>query len=206
MLRLIAQCARRYPTGMSYLLPFLFLIGCQENGKQINPLSKSFFPNEIGNQWVYSVYDSTKLTQYDVTITITSTDFINNRKVNVWTIEYPGRTETNFVSVDNDTINFWGSDRITVEHTYLLPFSIGNRWTGSWIGDQYNIIGQQSITVGGQTFQNAYNIKEFATSPNFRRTKDEWFVPYLGMVKRYRFEYDFSLPDDKVWTLKSRKL
>ena len=172
----------------------------------MNVNSKMSFPNQVGDRWVYDVFDSTSLNSYDVTVTISTATSVRNKIMNVWTFKYPTRLDTNYVTTNSDTIVFIAKDKTTVIDTYVLPLAAGSKWFGSWIFDIYSIPQRSTVSVHGQSFEGSFNVKEIATSPNFRRSKDEWFTPYVGMVKKYRFEYAFSLPDNKVWYLKSWNL
>ena len=164
---------------------------------------KDFFPNEIGNEWVYEVYDSMTSKQYDVTIRIVGrTAFTQNVDAKVWTFKYPDKIDTNYVVTDNNVVKIYARDKFERKDTYVLPLVVNATWLGSWIYDKYQVIGRDSISVNKIHFIEAFNIKENAVSHNFIRTKDEWFVPNLGMVKKYRFEYY----ENKAWKLKSSKL
>jgi hypothetical protein len=197
--------------GKSQIMNFLLVcsllfFSCQENDVPLNVNSQLLFPNQVGNRWVYNVYDSGAVTSYDVTVTISSTTTIKNKIVNIWIFKYPNKIDTNYVTVNSDTIIFFARDKITVVDTYVLPLAVGNKWVGEWINDNYTVTQQSAVSVNGRSFQDSFNIKENARSPNFIRIKDEWFTPFIGAVKRSRFEYDLAPPTNRVWYLKSWNL
>jgi hypothetical protein len=197
--------------GKSQIMNFLLVcsllfFSCQENDVPLNVNSQLLFPNQVGNRWVYNVYDSTALTSYDVTVTISSTTSIKNKIVNIWTFKYPNMIDTNYVTVKSDTITFFARNKITVVDTYVLPLTVGNKWMGDWINDNYTVTQQSAVSVDWRSFQGSFNIKENARSPNFIRIKDEWFAPFVGTVKKSRFEYDLAPPTNRVWYLKSWNL
>lgn len=192
-------------------ITIILLVGsaCASSDSSIPSItySKDYFPNSVGNEWVYSVYDSVLAKQETVIVKIVGTKMLSTGQIGtIWTFHYPERTDTNYVVIQNDTVVFHSSSLFGVTHTYVIALFSGESWIGDWIYDQYSVPTIGSKIVNKVQFDSAAQIREYGYSPNFLRRKDEWFVPRLGMVYRYRFEYDFSLPDIKVWTLVSSKL
>ena len=185
------------------------IAACSSNDQVAPAISygSAYFPNEVGDEWVYDVYDSVQEKRYSVTVRVAGTIMLPQKgATKIWTFQYPEAIDTNYVVRTNDTIVFYSKDLIDKVHVFVVPMTVGNTWFGGWLYDQYMVSSLTSKKVNGVSYDSAYLINENGNSPNYRRIKAEWFVPKLGMVERYRFEYDFSLPDIKVWSLKSSRL
>lgn len=199
--------------GFNMLVYFLTLvvgISCSYDTQEKIPVitySKDYFPNSIGNEWVYDVFDSITNKEYEVKITIVkAVPFSPGVIAKMWKIKYPTRIDSLFVVEDNGTVKVYDWNKYSRADTYILPLNVGATWQGSWTYDLYRVEKQDSIIINNNHFKNGINILELGTAPNYKRTKNEWFIPYLGMARRYRYEYNLSLPDYKAWRIKSSNL
>jgi hypothetical protein len=160
-----------------------------------------YFPNDIGNVWRYEVIDSTRLRKDYVTVRVTGTTSVQNLEAKIWTYQYPYKTDTSYVVATDTSVIVFNSDRYSTAMTYVLPLQSGRTWKGAWIFDDYVIGKSDSVALSNGQKRWGYNIKETGTSPNYLRTRNEWFVPYYGTALLHRYEYNNGPADHKYWQL-----
>ncbi|HEV3224794.1 MAG TPA: hypothetical protein VGZ90_18065 [Puia sp.] len=170
----------------------LMALGCKKNNI-VNTKSQDLFPNKIGNSWHYLVKDTTVRgnldsgsVQYNVDVLIVDTVKLpNGITAAVWQFHYPYGIGSNFVFQTGDTVQFMDRTNSFMIRQYILPFSIGSSWKYTPGIASVSVIGQGSITVGNNSFADAWQIYGSAGFPDGIFTIDEWFADHVGFVRKY---------------------
>lgn len=171
------------------LIGFLILISsCKQNPAQ-PPSAKptDYFPNQIGNTWIYSFYDSVTNNADTVTIKITGeTTLPDNKRATIWQRKFSNYTDTFLVSIYADTVRIIPKQNIYVEWIntkFIFPLYVGLKWVGDFIRDTCMVVEKSSYTVPAGSFTNTFRIDEWWMGFNDYGAKSIWFVPKVGIVK-----------------------
>ncbi|MGH2642947.1 MAG: hypothetical protein ACRDE2_03280 [Chitinophagaceae bacterium] len=175
-------------------------------------LSNHYFPNQIGDKWVYQRIDSTWSNSVKTeTIKVTITDTIsvgNSIEATIWAYQYPDTTVYRYVVDQNNLVLFYDSKSADYfVNSYQLPLAINGHWRGQIISDTAQVISENdSLNVPAGVFKDGYEIHETAYGPNYQYSKIEFFVPYIGMVMMHRYERNLGPIDNSTWQLISYSL
>lgn len=195
------------------LLSALLVSSCDKDKTPLDtmPANKSaseYFPNKVGDKWIYNVYDSVKVRMDEVSVEITGTTTMPKGEVaNVWIYKYPEKTDTNFVFQSGDTVKFirasdLNPDYYVIRKKYIIPLSVGNSWTNLFLYDSIHIIKETSLLVNNLKFDSTYFLIDKGRTFNYFIYAEEYFKPTIGIVQLSKYEYDFFIPENKVWYLK----
>ncbi len=203
---------------MKTILKILFLSGIigitafscgNEKQPRPNPLpgdtlsAKEAFPNQVGDSWSYSVFDSTTLKTQTVVVKIVGdTLFSNGDRFKIWEYRYPDKTDTGYVNIVNDTINFnFKSGFYNTKYTF--PLYVGKSWLSGKSGSTHSSTVEkiESITVPAGTFKDCYQIKTTIVGYNYGLVTNDWFMPGVGFIQHHINERSFGPADIQVWKL-----
>lgn len=194
---------------LSGLLALMVFFSCDRNNNATPNPSKSdtvaiaAFPNQIGDSWTYSVFDSITLKTQTVVVKITGdTVFSNNEKFKVWEYFYPDKRETVYVNIVGDTVNF--NFKYGFYNTkYIFPLFFGKSWLSGKPGINPPTIVEnvESLTLPAGTFNDCYQIKTTLASYNYVLITTNWFMPGVGFVQKHIFERNLGLADVQTWKL-----
>lgn len=189
-------------TILSCCVSLLFALGCRKNShNNNNQSSASIFPNEVGDNWTYIVNDTSYsdyqpnpiIAQYNMTVSIIdSVTLAGGIKANVWVYSYSGKTDTNYIFLSGDTINFASNKRSYLEivRRYIIPFRLHNSWKYNMnSNNDITVDSQANIIVGKNQFDNSFHISGHPDMPDEIIYIDEWLKDNVGVVRRY---VDFS--------------
>jgi hypothetical protein len=180
--------------------------------------ASDFFPNKVGDTWLYHVTDTLLTTQtvdsireYDMTVSVVdSTILPGGIKSNVWVYDSPSGKDTNYVFQNADTINFavLFGPKIEVIRRYILPLQLHQSWI-------YNTSSIRNVTIDSiediMTGQNQFHTFHLSGSigwPDAMVYIEEWIADHVGLVKRY-FNNSGSLiltTHHTLWSLASYHL
>lgn len=186
------------------------IFGCGDKSTSTLP-PIDYFPNNIGSVWIYSVYDSLTERSYDMTVSIADTATLWDMPVTLWVFESDGNFDTMYVFVEDDTVTFQAVRSQGLAKRYVFPLSVGNEWDcGETCFWDYSVDQKGAIDVPARTFANAYHIDGNSYMPNAFGYRSEWYVPYIGMVRIYRYSfctvYSPMVDPNEIWELKSYQL
>lgn len=187
---------------MTFSLTVVFTWSCRRVSNPVGPpsIGSGYFPNTIGSYWVYEVFDSIAMRRYTKDVRIADTVRLNDVLVQVWARCDTAKCDTLFLWVDRDTV--WryflngGYDR---EIMYVLPLVVGQIWPRRF-GGRDTVSTLETMIVQGQLL-NAYRVDGVWGGFNVRESEGRWFVPYVGLVKRYYRCVGFC-DDNETWELK----
>jgi len=170
----------------------LFVFG-QYVMKNEKDSTKSYFPNSIGNQWIYEIHDEIKKTYDTVTVTITGDTTIEEQRYMIWQYDYKNYLNNLYYSVSKDSIivlDLWDYYTDTVQ-LYRIPFEFVFQqlwfiqdytlWNNNW---NMVIDVNENVMFGAYISQKVVLIKHRCIRPNDYLEERIWFKPYLGIVRK----------------------
>ena len=204
-------------------LAFVFsALSCDKDTATANKPASEYFPNSVGNNWEYDVYDSSSARmhsdfprEYTVKVSIIGNKtLLDNSKASIWLYQYPWGTDTNYVSVVSDTVKIYDPFRIKDLHgllfplrIYILPFAAEKRWDGKLLLiDSFHIYTEHQVSLLHQSFTDCFRMYHYYLAPNIENIDNYWFKPNIGMLKIYYSDYNNAPYDIYLWQLKSYSL
>lgn len=194
--------------NLSYIVILLctVIVNCKKSNLALTS-SSSYFPNLIGNKFTYKVTDSISNKTYSVNISvIRQTVLPNGLPTTIWTYTYPNSIDTNYVFSNRDSAVFYDKSKTAITNIYHFPLVVGAKWRNAFLGDSCKVVSSSSLSVQAGNFPDAYLIKETAFSPNYHLTKNQWYVPNVGVVKMNFREFNFGPVNAQLWELISYNL
>ncbi len=202
---------------MKTILKILFLSGIigitafscgNEKQPRPNPLptdhpeAKEAFPNQIGDRWTYSVFDSTTRTTQTVEMKIVGDSLFKNGKTyKIWQYNLLGKMKANYVNITADTVGIYNS----IYKTYVFPLFLNKSWIKPGPGIS-KVVKIETVIVPAGTFNDCYVIHRLTLSYNYVLDEYVWLKPRIGIIKRQTYERDFGPPTYRVWKLMSYHL
>jgi hypothetical protein len=171
-----------------FIIPLL-LTAC-ENSTETNPPpdSTNTFPNKVGDQWIYSVYDSLSHSVDTLIIRIVGMTVGNGKDLTIWTRKSNFYNDTIYVYVNRDTVYFYDDAYpIVADHKIEFPLEVGKYWINTdQVSDSSIVKNIESVTVPVDTYSSAYRIERDGGSFNVYGHSVTWFVDNIGIVKLYQ--------------------
>jgi hypothetical protein len=180
-----------------FIVLLILNVSCKNSATSTTTAIPADFPNNIGNKWVYSFYDS--LSNKSDYLTITIVGQTADKSAAIWQFKYPDRIDTQYVSASHDTIQFnpyISSSWFSYNNKIPFPLQVGNGWRGNYANDSTYVAEINSITVPAGTFTNAYKIVEGWGGFNDYGLIITWFVPKVGIVSRYHKGWSFGMANE----------
>lgn len=192
------------------LLGMLFLSGCSKQGSPEKASVAPYFPNTVGDEWVYSTYDSLYQRPSNViTVRVAgSTTLSTGLPVKVWLYSQTGRVDTEYVAVRNDTVLVYPHRQVGLyyerEVRYVLPWHVGAAWGSPLFSDYTNVISLGTETTPAGSFAQTYfQFRNAGCCNRYVRVRS-WVAPRVGLVRRGRFEINLGMMRERSsWTLVS---
>lgn len=180
---------------------FLTFIRCTKSNSPISQLDSSYIPNpnidiplEVGNEWIYSVFDT--VTNYTDTVEVLITEYSYQAKYDYkirasWYYWSDGFVYSVNIQLKGDTLYFpfpgFSGNK------FIFPLSVGNSWKTN--SGEYYVKSQDSLHVPFAFFESSFNIQSYLWEPNCMVKKNIYLVPSIGIVKMYYYWYcTFSGP------------
>ncbi|MGF7231391.1 hypothetical protein [Arachidicoccus sp.] len=183
------------------LLLFLTTImSCKKSNPQTNK-EESYFPNNIGNKYVYSVTDTAANSTYNLTVAIVGQASIGSKHVTIWTYTFPTNIDTNYVYANVDSVVFYDKTKTSIVNVYHLPIIVGAEWRNKFNADTSKVVSNLNLTINAGTFDNAYLIQDNAHAPNYFLDRSQWYIPNVGLVKLKIREINLGAITSQSWEL-----
>ena len=197
----------------------LLSLSCTKNN--VHPSDSSltdYFPNKVGEQWVYKVTDSLKNITDTVTVTITGkmNDPITGETFMIWQYKWPDKLDTTYVENKGDTIRcyinpnqdysggyfpeaYWTGMNLKEVNIYIMPFNL-NKVIFSPYGEGFGSVITAIIPSGfiyanlngNEQVDSIYEIGKALIYPNTYLKINEYFAPHIGMLKKHFIEIEFG--------------
>ncbi len=174
-----------------------------------------FFPNSRNSVWFYEVYDSLGDSVIDtLNITIRGEQgMLPGFFARVWETYHriSGMTDSTFVRVAGDSVQFYGSDRQALGHDlFLMPLTANKRWENpAWPDhDSGGVQAIDSVSVPAGDFPVTARVlngwtKDFT---GYLALETRWVADSVGIIQgqslsRFFFEGDTTVTQNTVWRL-----
>ena len=171
----------------------LLFLGCA-NKNIISP--SSFFPNKVGNSYVYRVTDSLTNQVYNLTVSVDGNTTLGNKPVTIWDYKWENQSSSSFTSSslvlsNKDSTVFYNiftsynavSPPVTnVGFLFKYPLAIGSKWQVNASMDTVKVISNGTIMVNGKSYANTFLIQDISNSSNGSMISTFWVTPYLGLT------------------------
>lgn len=186
-----------------FLIIFILLPGCKKE-KVSSKLSDEYFPNRVGNWWVYDRFDSLAMEKTSLRIEITRDSvWKDGQPYKMWVFSKSNLYDTLYVRSTADSILCYRYLEGSPQEVMLIPLSAGKAWVHPiWVRDSTWVLSKDTITVESVKYSNAYRIHRRLFAFNDYLTDDRWFVPNLGIVKLENWHYLFGWISKENWYLK----
>jgi hypothetical protein len=166
------------------------------------------FPNSVGCQWVYEVYDSLMDVTDTVTVAIIDTTTLADIiPAAVWVFTWNGSIDTQYVSVVNDTVSIYPTrDTSFLDAMYIYPLEVGASWTYRHrLGNATSIVdGSGVFSVDSVIYRNSFRIETDIRGIVFDdfSTCSVWLASKTGMIWMNLYEeFNYSLHAIQRWEL-----
>lgn len=179
--------------------------GCHKDSQPIiSPLSNAsrVFPNTLGSQFVYAVFDSISMSSDTVTVTIASRKTLSDKKqVTLWEYNYGTHKDSEYVMFWGDTVQILNKlTQPSLKTILIFPLMPGKNWNGVNKWETYRVIGKEAVTTGAGHFPDAILVEKQWKLLNDYGRELLWFVRDIGFVKKHRVEMGFSIVNRR-WEL-----
>jgi len=200
-------------------LILLVILSCtksNENAGDQNVINS--FPDKPGDSWLYHVTDTAFTLQnidstreYNMEVSVIGTTMLpGGLTSNIWVYRSPNATDTNYVVVSADTINFeiFRGPELLVVRRYIKPLQLHQSWEYSTnSAHDVTVDSVEDILVGTNQFH-AYHIFGYPGRPDEIINIEEWVANNVGLVKRYYNNSGTTNPSQHhiTWSLVSYHL
>ncbi|MCX6227152.1 MAG: hypothetical protein NTV01_20785 [Bacteroidia bacterium] len=186
-----------------FLILLVVLSGCMKEN-ECPKLSREYFPNRIGNWWVYDRFDSLAMEKTILKVEIKRDSvWKDGLTYKMWVFNKSNLYDTLYVRTTIDSVLFYRYLEGSPQEVMLMPLSVGQSWVHPvWVRDSTRVLSKDTVEVENETFSNAYRIRRRLFAFNDYMTDDRWFVPYLGIVKLENWHYLFGWISKENWLLK----
>ncbi len=171
------------------LIPLLFA-ACENSTENKNPLpvNSDVFPNNVGDKWVYTVYDSLSNSYDTLTVDIVGTTTGHNKTLKIWLYRSHIYNDSMFVNVSNDTVYFYQDSYANLtDHEFVFPLSVNKYWYNTDLQSDSTIVkDKEAVTIPFGSYPDAYKLERRWGSFNVYGYSETWFVNNVGIVKMYR--------------------
>lgn len=202
------------------LLTTFFLTSCHKDTIKPNTKASEYFPNKVGDYWEYDVYDSSQARgfpysnyprNYTVKINISGIKkLVDGNDATVWEYEYPWGKELNYIRISGDTIKIYDTvysatirDLEFPRELYIFPYKNNQTWNGKLLQvDNYSVSTVSTLSTNSDTFTDCFLIFHHYEGPNIEYNDKYWFKPNIGLLKKYKHQYNLAPLDIELWQLK----
>ena len=188
---------------LAVLLSACLLQGCVKEN-ECSRLSSEYFPNQIGNRWVYDRFDSLAMEKTTLTVKIVRDSVYTDGKVyRMWVFDKTNLYDTLYVRTTPDSVLFYRYLEAFPQEVMLIPLKVGFGWTHPFfIRDSTSVVAKDTLVHRYDVYPDAYAIRRRLFAFNDYMTDTRWFVPYLGIARLENWHYLFGWISKENWFLK----
>lgn len=148
-----------------------------------------YFPNSIGNEWIYEIYDSNANTWDTVNVKIIGTAIMaDGEEAKAWMYTYKYGSGSGNIDYfrEADSLVYWYSSPLVSnpELRYVFPLEYGKCWEnrGSITYDSSCVIWDGPISVPAGEFAEAFEIRREDIRFGVSYFSNTWYVPEIGVA------------------------
>jgi hypothetical protein len=186
----------------------VFSLSCKETVISGPPqTSTSDFPNNQGSNWVYFVEDSLNNSTDTLRILINGETTISTGEgVTIWQMNYTGRTDSNYVLFNRDTVKIFEDKEYLIENIKIVfPLRTGVGWRGDFITDTSYVSRITDLSVPAGNFNKVFVIEREYGGFNEYKNMTIWFAAGIGILKLSKREIGFDFRNE-TWELLSYEI
>jgi hypothetical protein len=185
----------------------LTVASCKKENEEPT-LSDQYFPNRVGNYWVYDRFDSLDMEATELKIEIVKDSVANDGYTYcMWLFSKSKMYDTLYVRTTEDSILFYRYLEGYPFEVMLQPLTLGQKWTQPYmVRDSSFVLTKDTLTIGSFQYPNAYKIHRRLAAFNDYMSDDRWFIPNLGIAKLENWHYLFGWISKETWLLTSYNL
>jgi hypothetical protein len=183
----------------------IFSFSCNETVISGPPItSTNDFPNSQGSYWEYLVTDSLDNSTDTLRIIISGeTTISTGEAVTIWQMNYPGRTDSNYVLFNRDTVKIFEDKEYLIENIKIVfPLRTGTGWRGDFITDTSYVSRVTDLSLPAGNFNPVFVIEREYGGFNEYRNMTIWFAAGIGIIKLNKREVGFEHSNES-WELLS---
>ncbi len=180
------------------VLSFIF-VSCHQDStgpSDSRQSSSAYFPNSVGSQWKYSIFDKHNSLYDTLRVTIVgSSTMPNGKKVTLWRYATSEMIDMVYYYSANDTVEIYKSV-LFLDSRLLFPLSVGKSWNA--IGTTK--ISDSIVVTRDSVFKDLRSDgpKGYCLERNWGGLNDYgvatyWFVPGIGIVVQDIREWGFNI-------------
>lgn len=171
---------------------------CQE-------FSDEYYPNQIGNWWVYERFDSLSMERSDLRVEIVGESVHKDgNKYTIWIFGKNNLYDTLYVRKSGDSILQYRYTDGSPMETLILPLSQGKYWHNPFMFfDTTRVAGPEKLITPAGIYDNSWRLTRKWYAFNEFISDNRWFVPYLGIVKLERSHRLWGPISNETWELKN---
>ena len=193
-------------TGLSLFC----LTDCRKDSDTTGPTVGPYFPNAVGNEWRYAVYDSIGRQASALTVRVVGTATLSDgQPATVWRYAFAARVDTQYVAIRGDTVRAdAGRDARRSQRVVwaVLPLRVGAQWGTPARRETSQVVSQGPVTTPAGTFAQTLTVHHVdAACCNYYLREDSGLAPGVGLVRRGRIESGFG-HENSSWTLVSYRI
>ncbi len=186
----------------------LGLSACRKDGDAAVPTTGTYFPNAVGNEWRYAVYDSVSRQASALTVRVVGTATLSDgQPATVWRYAFATRVDTQYVALRGDTVRAYaGRDARRSQRVVwaVLPLQVGAHWQS--VAQTSQVVRQGPVTTPAGTFPQTLTVHHVdARCCNYYLREDSGLAPGVGLVRYGRLENGFGRGRSS-WTLVSYRV
>jgi hypothetical protein len=192
-----------YPRlAVGLIIIAITLTGCLKKN-DCPVMSSEYFPNRVGNWWIYNRFDSLSMERTSLRVEIMGDSlFKDGKNYKVWVFNKSNLYDTLFVRTTADSVLFFRYPDGFPMEVMLKPVWVGQSWTHPFFfRDSTRVLAKDTLVVNQIVFPDSYRIRRRLFAFNDYMTDDRWFVPYLGIVKLENWHYLFGWISKENWML-----
>jgi len=155
--------------------------------------SEDYFPQKVGNKWIYRVTDEEGTAKDTITVEVVGTTTLQNGETasiwvysDVYQFSFYGYIGTLYLVTRGDTLVYYRRDYQNNLHPilgYIVPFQVGDIWGGMSHTPSVTVLEYNSISIDIGTFPGAYQMEHIIPGFESYDWSYNWIVPRVGLVK-----------------------
>ncbi len=184
------------------LILFLILAGCVKEN-DCKKLSDEYFPNQVGNWWIYNRFDSLKMERTSLRVDIVSDSTTKDGKsYRMWVFSKSNLYDTLYVRTTNDSVLFFRYLEGFPQEIMLIPLAVGKKWSHPFmIRDSTFVLSKDSLILNYHEYTDAFRVQRRMFAFNDYLTDTRWVIPHLGISKLQNWHYLFGWISKENWQL-----
>ncbi len=186
------------------LILILVLPGCVKEN-DCSQLSEEYFPNQVGNWWVYNRYDSLGMEKTTLRVDIVRDSIQKDGKsYRMWVFSKSNIYDTLFVRTTADSVQFYRYLEGFPVEVMLIPLAKDVWWTHPFmVRDSTFVLSKDTLLINYRQYNDAYRVQRRLFAFNDYQTDTRWFIPHLGIAKVQNWHYLFGWISKENWDLEN---